>query len=981
MDAREIVNHDVDPETSQPQPASAPAGPETLGSAPAPAGLNRRSLGGPPNHPTANALRQNTALNAQQRQGNATVQRMVRGLKPGLLPVQREGPNGGGGGGAGGAGGTSGGGMSTSLVYGGQTLSNDSESCTAALDAIAQEKGVDGAETFVTGFNTMAAEQWTAASEAGMTPQTGGQHGAGPGIAGPLIMEDVNLQQALKPKLATALTDLKTRRDDLVATFERMALNVMAEMLTASETKLNQEAERYGITLTGEAPSKAMGDSTNTPGATDSGGPTFDFKETPDDTLLAAAAEELKPLRAKLDKLLDERKELVGRTGQQGDTGQGGAPNTSPPGEGGQEGEGRGASPEDLKELDRVNRELGTAQADFDELRRKQEAEFPILAAFTGQGQAGALGSIGKDAANAQGTVAPVIAEQLANITKVRAAIAADDVKIWALPTILEGTKGQLNMGSETLGGRLIDDWAADKKSSSDLINLAIGVIAIGLGLIAAIPTGGASLAVGAAAGTTAVISTWQALSALKDYQLAQAMNATDPDKAKVISAEDPSLLWLAMDIVGAILDVKAAVGIFKNISGAMRQVVVSGANAKVATAAEPLTELTQLKEACDAAKKPGLYERVMTQIGAAEDPAKIKAAIDDTYKSIAQETRQAAAKSSAALPPTMRGMAGAAVHGAGDEFEASMRTADWLLDHVQGQIPDIAKGWIKDGKVRQLSRANLIADFGHLPSHKTRDGVSGVFSYADDLIDDGYLSHGGFYDAVHGRVYLSAQSGEEMAEGLIHEAEHRLKHLAERTNASVGGMDMAEADLHAREALVGFESEVQATIAQRDFLILTFRTPGGARYSKQAEFATSDMIDLMNCDDAALMARVEGYYTQTMGANASRYAKPEGLENLNPITEGIFNDIATRYDSISPPPAAAGPTVGTGPPRAPGLPDDEVTKVRERPAGTGPSVDDEPTGVYKKPQQSGPGIDDEPTHVDGQPPGFDPDDEVTQVK
>src|SRR5689334_22733869 len=105
MDAREIVNHDVEPDANEGHPANAAPGPETLGGAPAPAGLDRRTLGGLPSHPTANNLKESTALRAQQRQGNASVQRMVRGL----LPVQRVGENDGGGG-AGGAGPGGGGG-------------------------------------------------------------------------------------------------------------------------------------------------------------------------------------------------------------------------------------------------------------------------------------------------------------------------------------------------------------------------------------------------------------------------------------------------------------------------------------------------------------------------------------------------------------------------------------------------------------------------------------------------------------------------------------------------------------------------------------------------------------------------------------------------------------------------------------------------------------------------------------------------------
>ncbi len=88
MDARETANHDLEPDATQARPDSAAPSLEPLGGALAPAG---RSLSGLPTHPTANALRQNQLLHIQQRRGNASVQRLIRGLQT----AQRARPSGG----------------------------------------------------------------------------------------------------------------------------------------------------------------------------------------------------------------------------------------------------------------------------------------------------------------------------------------------------------------------------------------------------------------------------------------------------------------------------------------------------------------------------------------------------------------------------------------------------------------------------------------------------------------------------------------------------------------------------------------------------------------------------------------------------------------------------------------------------------------------------------------------------------------------
>ncbi len=75
--------------------------------------------------------------------------------------------------------------------------------------------------------------------------------------------------------------------------------------------------------------------------------------------------------------------------------------------------------------------------------------------------------------------------------------------------------------------------------------------------LTAWLPLQGASTLIPAAA-----ISTVSAIQHYQEYQLQSAMNQSDFDKAKVISQQEPSLFWLAMDIIGAIGDIGAAAGV-----------------------------------------------------------------------------------------------------------------------------------------------------------------------------------------------------------------------------------------------------------------------------------------------------------------------------------------------------------------------------------------------------------------------------------
>ena len=98
-------------------------------------------------------------------------------------------------------------------------------------------------------------------------------------------------------------------------------------------------------------------------------------------------------------------------------------------------------------------------------------------------------------------------------------------------------------------------------------------LIAVGLGLLSAIPTGGSGLIAGVAAGA-AVLGTAYSLATLyddyQDYSLASAEHLSTLDQAEAISQEEPSLMWLAGDLLDVGLNIVGAASAFKTLRGAM---------------------------------------------------------------------------------------------------------------------------------------------------------------------------------------------------------------------------------------------------------------------------------------------------------------------------------------------------------------------------------------------------------------------------
>ena len=139
---------------------------------------------------------------------------------------------------------------------------------------------------------------------------------------------------------------------------------------------------------------------------------------------------------------------------------------------------------------------------------------------------------------------------------------------IWGLPPVMARTREL--MGIEAGGGAaaVLDEHlvAIGEQAAADAaVTMALG---IGLGIVAAVGTGGLSLLATVGGAAMSVHAAWHAYEADRQGSAA-AGTALDP--AQAISRDDPSRIWLAVAILGAVVDLGGAAVAFRSIAGAAR--------------------------------------------------------------------------------------------------------------------------------------------------------------------------------------------------------------------------------------------------------------------------------------------------------------------------------------------------------------------------------------------------------------------------
>lgn len=273
---------------------------------------------------------------------------------------------------------------------------------------------------------------------------------------------------------------------------------------------------------------------------------------------------------------------------------------------------------------------------EYDALAAEKHKAFPILATLsTGPDALKQLMDLaGRKPDDMATKIALTAQEKLDNIKTVRGELGGR-FSVWTEPHLRELTKQEVKV--ESWQSRLIDEKVAAVAAADKDTQMLIAAIAIGLGLIAAIPTAGASLAVAgvvtAAAVGSMALSVYGAYEHYQDYKLATAAQSSSFDRAKAISqGEPPDIFWLAVDVVTAVADIQAAASAFKTIKTLL-------AEAKAAESAEKAMELVR------ASRKAGLAEETETKLVAAAMGGGDEKKVATSLEQIRQVFKRAVAK------------------------------------------------------------------------------------------------------------------------------------------------------------------------------------------------------------------------------------------------------------------------------------------------------------------------------------------------
>ena len=433
------------------------------------------------------------------------------------------------------------------------------------------------------------------------------------------------------------------------------------------------------------------------------------------------------------------------------------------------------------------------------------------------------------------------IRQRLDNIAEVRPEI-GKSFNIWNQPHLRRVTLDQMNATP-------LQREVVDRKARSVAVEggdkTLFALLAIGLGLLSALPTGGVGLMAGigaAAAVAGAGLALYQVGHELGQYSLAAAANATDFDKAKAISDNSPDTMGLALAIVGAIGDVFAAAHAFKALKSAY-----------VAAKAGDVKAALQFVEN---------VERVGLEAGARQKV--VAEAVSGLSEASVEQVGKTMAKSGGQLEKYMQKMAAAASH---STFQQQIVKARELMENVVGRIPDTAKKMLSSGKVQEFTEANLIKLMG--PDEGKR--LWKAYDYAD-----------GLFVGEKDVIFLRASSPDELAGTLIHEATHR-----------VGSANPFRGD--------DFISEAVAEFAERDFYNLIY-SEGGPLAGKKP--TSPHITNLRKWSDEELLADIERrYYAAKKDLPPEKRDAFRNVTNRNAdeILKEVFKDIAADYEKSLP--------------------------------------------------------------------------------
>ena len=189
---------------------------------------------------------------------------------------------------------------------------------------------------------------------------------------------------------------------------------------------------------------------------------------------------------------------------------------------------------------------------DLREQKRKIVARYPMLGRF---GSADALaGFIAKKPDEREAALAKGAHGVLADIATTREHVLTGDLNLWTLPPLVEATIAGLGLGKDSPQRDKIAAKASAQGKKDAFWNLALGVFSLGLGLAAAVATGGLSVALTAGA---VGLGAYDAITTTEQYYATNAAANTDldPDGGLLPAEARMHWGWLVVAWAGVALD------------------------------------------------------------------------------------------------------------------------------------------------------------------------------------------------------------------------------------------------------------------------------------------------------------------------------------------------------------------------------------------------------------------------------------------
>jgi hypothetical protein len=531
------------------------------------------------------------------------------------------------------------------------------------------------------------------------------------------------LDAAIGPLLQAEMDAIRAEVSWFLPEFEARGQLVAMALLDESQRRISAERERYGLTSktttlrvdTGFERGRLWRDVTTT---------TYGMADAEASRGLAAVAASLVAKHAEIVELRGEQLRLgAPQLGLL--TGRGAAYSSTP-------------SPETRAAMASLAERIRDRQRDYDIFRASAEQRYPILATFAGDPGGGAMAALAQGVSpDAAAVLEPIIAEKLSNIATARLALSSGELPIWKLPVIVDLTRVQLSIESGSMYDRLVRDTVQQIEADERWVQAALSALGIALalvGLLAAPFTGGSSFGVGLGAAASIAgggLSAYLIYEEIQQYQLDAAASGTDFDKARALSMADPSLFWLALDILGTVADVFDAAQAFK----VMRQAVRAAAEARriAADAAEMAARLDDITVSGNQIS-PGLGDRIRARVEADEADSLFDddlTPIDPSLLTPEERSMLEAIEADEAAQLTQAGPSPLQVlpTGAGQAFQA-----DAARQLFEGSLFDVwwARGGISDQ--RQLYHYYAGGAFDLVPTHRNPFQLSSAQQHEDRI-------------------------------------------------------------------------------------------------------------------------------------------------------------------------------------------------------------------------------------------------------